>query len=173
MPHLRTVSRVVITGGALRELARHAAASADGRETGGIILGRDRGLGGDLHVLHCGDPGPAAVRRSSRFSRDVTHAQRLADAAAATDGSMWIGEWHTHLVDLPAPSEADLHTYRQLLDDPDTQLSRLLALIVLAAAGEQLAVFAWSFTGSVLRQLPVVLEAAVPTPTTMEGPVSP
>jgi integrative and conjugative element protein (TIGR02256 family) len=174
MPHLRAVTRVLMTRSALRELARHAAASADGRETGGIVLGRDGGLGGDLHVLHCGDPGPAAVRHRSRFSRDVAHAQRLADAAAATDGSAWIGEWHTHLVDLPAPSDADLHTYRRLLDDPDTQLSRLLALIVLPAAGDdQLAVFAWSFTGSVLRQLPVVLDAAVPSSTTTEGPVTP
>ena len=174
MPHLRAVTRAVMTGRALRELARHAAASSDGRETGGIVLGRDGGLGGDLHVLHCGDPGPVAVRRRSQFSRDVAHAQRLADAAAASDGSAWIGEWHTHLVDLPTPSDADLRTYRRLLDDPDTQLSRLLALIVLqGAAGDQLTVFAWSFTGSVLRQLPVALDAAADSSTTTEGPITP
>jgi integrative and conjugative element protein (TIGR02256 family) len=159
LPDLRVVTRVVMTTTALTALARCAGASADGRETGGIVLGHDGGLGGDIHVRHCGDAGPAAVRRPNRFSRDVAHAQRLADAAAVADGSAWIGEWHTHLVDLPTPSETDLRTYRRLLDDPDTGLTRMLAIIVLpdAEAGWQRpAVSAWSFTGTVLRRLPVV-----------------
>ena len=154
------MSRVVITPTAVEDLAQHAAMSADGRETGGIVLGHDGGLAGDIHVRHCGDAGPAALRRSSRFSRDVAHAQRLADAAADADGSTWIGEWHTHLVALPVPSDADLRTYRRLLDDPDTGLTRLLTLIVLrgTAGWDAPVLFAWSFTGSVLRQLAVSLE---------------
>ncbi|MGY1810640.1 Mov34/MPN/PAD-1 family protein [Blastococcus sp. SYSU D00669] len=155
------MTRVLMTRPALRALVGFAAESADGRETGGIVLGRDGGLGGDLHVRHCGDAGAGAARHERRFSRDVVHAQALADAAAATDGSEWIGEWHTHLVDLPAPSATDLWTYRQLLDDPDTGLTRLLSLIVLPDADtgwQRPALFAWSFTGSVLRQLPIDID---------------
>src|SRR4051794_13110855 len=89
LPDLRVVTRVVMTATALTALACCAGASADGRETGGIVLGHDGGLGGDIHVRHCGDAGPTAVRRRNRFSRDVAHAQRLADAAAVADGSAW------------------------------------------------------------------------------------
>ncbi len=157
--------RVRLTRAALADLTRFAVAAADGRETGGIVLGHDDGLARDVHVRHCGDAGPAAVRHPDRFSRDVDHAQRLADAAAASDGSTWIGEWHTHLIDLPTPSATDLRTYRDLLEDPDTALTRLLSLIVLPGrpAGWATPVrFSWSFTGSVLRQLPVMIEPPTP-----------
>jgi integrative and conjugative element protein (TIGR02256 family) len=167
--------RVRLTRTALADLTRFAAAAADGRETGGIVLGHDDGLAGDVHVRHCGDAGPAAVRRPDRFSRDVGHAQRLADAAAARDGSAWIGEWHTHLVDLPAPSATDLRTYRDLLDDPETALTRVLSLIVLPGRPRGWStpvLFAWSFTGSVLRRLPVLEPPTreISAPTTTSSP---
>lgn len=155
------MSRVLVNPAAIADLAGHVLAAADGLETGGVLLGVDEGLGGDFLLWHCGDAGPAALRRRNRFSRDVSHAQRLADAARAADGSAWIGEWHTHLDDLPMPSNIDLRTYRQLLDDPDTQLTRLLAMIVLAdetLGWHRPVLHAWSFTGTVLRQLPVTLE---------------
>jgi integrative and conjugative element protein (TIGR02256 family) len=159
------MARVVLAITALADLTRFAAAAGDGRETGGIVLGLDEGLARDVHVRHCGDAGPAAVRHPDRFTRDVVHAQRLADAAAAADGSAWIGEWHTHLVDLSTPSRTDLQTYRSLLDDPDTALTRLLSLIVLpdrTGGWARPVLFAWSFTGSVLRGIPVVLHAETP-----------
>lgn len=140
------------------DLMTHAPASGDGRETGGIVLGVDMGLGGDVVVRRCGDAGPRSVRNRNRFSRDVVHAQQLADAAYAHDGSTWVGEWHTHLVDLPTPSSTDLRTFRKLLADPETGLARVIALIVLAdldAGWKRPVVHAWSFTGSVLRELPI------------------
>jgi integrative and conjugative element protein (TIGR02256 family) len=152
------MTTVVMSRVAASELADHAGASSDGRETGGILVGRDEGLGGNILLMRCGDAGPTAIRKKNRFSRDVAHAQDLVDEARIHDGSTWIGEWHTHLMDLATPSKQDLRTYRRLLNDPDTYLTRLIALIVLR--GDQLGwsapmLYAWSYTGSVLRQLPV------------------
>jgi integrative and conjugative element protein (TIGR02256 family) len=155
------VSDVIMTASAIADLHAFAGQSRDGLETGGIVLGVDEGLGGNLTVRHCGDAGPNALRRPKSFRRDVDHAQQLADAANQHDGSAWIGEWHTHLVDLPTPSSLDLRTYRDLLGDPETQLLRILALILVAddkAGWDQPLLFAWSFTGTVLRQLGIRVE---------------
>jgi hypothetical protein len=85
----------------------------------------------------------------------------LADKAAQIDGSVWIGEWHTHMVDLPVPSAYDLLSYRVLLSDRDVDFTRLLSLIVLAAENGSWSpprVFAWSISANSARRLSVVIE---------------
>src|SRR6266487_1296632 len=154
---------VVLTPEAASGLADLAAASEDGLETGGILLGDDHGLAGPILVRHCGGPGPGAIRRSAFFRRDTDYAAALAAEAAATDGSAWIGEWHIHGVALPEPSGRDLRTYRKLLEDPELAFARFLALIV--TAGRELGwrmplVHAWSFTGNVLRRLDMRIASA-------------
>jgi integrative and conjugative element protein (TIGR02256 family) len=154
----RVVSTVLFTSQAAERIARLATAAGDGLETGGILLGADHGLAGPIVVRHCGDPGPAATRRRAYFRRDLAHARILAADAAAADGSAWIGEWHTHSIAMPEPSSRDLRTYQKLLDDPQLAFARILAVIVLAgpdASWHTPVLHAWSFTGSVLRQLPV------------------
>lgn len=148
----------MISSAAVEQLSRFAREAEDGSETGGIVLGFDGGLAGDFTVLHCGDAGPNAVRRRDYFLRDVAHAQALAETAAIQDGSVWIGEWHTHLVDLNRPSDTDLRTYRRLLDDPEVAFTRVLSLIVLrhpVHGWERPLLHAWSFTGTLLRGLPI------------------
>jgi integrative and conjugative element protein (TIGR02256 family) len=133
----------------------------DGNETGGLLLGCDLGVGPGFVVRHCGDPGPNAVRQPAYFSRDLTHSIALAERAGEMDGSVWVGEWHTHLVDLPVPSEYDLLTYRVLLADREVGFPRLLSLIVLAGADglwSQPRIFAWSVSASSARPLPVAIE---------------
>ena len=152
------MSTVLFTPRAAERIAGLAATAGDGLETGGILLGADQGLAGPIVVRHCGDPGPAAIRRRTYFRRDLAHATTLAADAAATDGSAWIGEWHTHGIPMPEPSSRDLRTYQKLLDDPQLAFARILAVIVLAGPGTSWhapILHAWSFTGSVLRQLPV------------------
>jgi integrative and conjugative element protein (TIGR02256 family) len=131
--------------------------SSDGLETGGILLGTDEGLAGPIVVRQCGGPGPAAVRRRSYFRRDLAHAAALA-ADAEANGSAWIGEWHTHSIAMPEPSARDLLTYQTLLDDPQLAFARILSVVVLADpdSGWQVPqLHAWSFTGTVLRRLPI------------------
>ncbi|MGO9762977.1 MAG: Mov34/MPN/PAD-1 family protein [Solirubrobacteraceae bacterium] len=99
----------------LTRIGRLAGASADGRETGGILLGHDPSTEGIIRVTHAGDAGPAAERRVDFFLRDLQHSRRLAARAWLTDGSDWVGEWHTHPAGGARPSTRDLDTYRRIL----------------------------------------------------------
>jgi integrative and conjugative element protein (TIGR02256 family) len=160
------MSTVLLTSRVAGKITDLAAEADDGLETGGILLGTDHGLAGPLVVKHCGGPGPAAIRRSTYFRRDLAHAAAMAANAAAADGSAWIGEWHTHGIAMPQPSGRDLRTYQGLLDDPDLAFARILAIIALASPGggwQAPVLHAWSFTGSVLRQLPIqIVESTAP-----------
>jgi integrative and conjugative element protein (TIGR02256 family) len=157
------VNSVLFTQEAIDAICRLAAMASDGLETGGILLGTDIGLAGPITVRHCGGPGPTAIRRRNYFRRDLAHAAALAAYAAEADGSHWIGEWHTHIVDMPKPSTRDLRTYRTLLNDPDLAFARILSVVVTAgreSGWKAPQPHAWSFTGTVLRQLPIDITRA-------------
>jgi integrative and conjugative element protein (TIGR02256 family) len=100
---------------ALRDIVAHAGESADGRETGGVLLGCDATGGAPLTVAAAGDAGPNAERSPMRFRRDLEHAQLLARQAWLLDRSLWVGDWHTHPMGSPSPSGLDLHSYRRVL----------------------------------------------------------
>lgn len=113
---------------AVGTILAEAPASEDGRETGAILLGHD--LGERIRVTVAGTPGPAAIRTVNRFKRDLDHARRLADRVYTCDGSIWIGEWHTHPRGPAEPSARDLTTYHDLLADTDLGFARIVGLIV-------------------------------------------
>lgn len=119
---------VILSEAATLAIATEAPASADGRETGGVLLGHD--TGDRISVTVAGGPGPDADRRSDGFLRDLVHAQHLGDQAYDHDGSVWLGEWHTHPTGPPSPSPIDVGTYERLLADSDLGFERLLSLIV-------------------------------------------
>jgi integrative and conjugative element protein (TIGR02256 family) len=155
------MSGVVLTRHAYGQLLTDSQLAADGNETGGILLGRDRGMGSGFVVCHSGDPGPSALRGPAYFQRDLEHARLLAEQAAELDGSAWIGEWHTHLLEIPIPSTADLMTYRVLLADPEIRFLRILSLIALPGqdgAWQSPRIFAWSVSASSMRPLAVTVE---------------
>lgn len=128
---------VLIDRSALDDISCEAAASADGKETGGILFGADpatmpQGISPaqDVWVRHAGGPGPAAVRQAAYFRRDYAYAQQLALDAFDKDGSQWVGEWHTHPRGGRRPSRSDRAIYRRHLADPALGLDRFTALIV-------------------------------------------
>ena len=67
-----------------------------------------------------------AVRQPTFFLRDLDQTQHLAVEAFAHDGSVWIGEWHTHPWSASVPSDRDLFTYA----DPDLHFVGIISLIV-------------------------------------------
>jgi integrative and conjugative element protein (TIGR02256 family) len=152
---------VTLTRHAHGQLLTESQLAADGNETGGILLGHDLGMGSGFVVCHRGDPGPSAVRQPAHFQRDLAHARLLAEQAAKLDGSVWIGEWHTHLLEIPIPSTHDLMTYRALLLDPEVSFPRILSLIVLSSQDggwPSPRIFAWSISASSMRPLPITVE---------------
>lgn len=123
-----TAPSVSITDSALATIASESRRSADGLETGGILLGTE--IPNEISLRHAGGPGPNARRAPRRFLRDLQHAQQLAADAWTRDGSQWIGEWHTHPLGDLAPSDLDLDSYLRHLHDPDLRLDRFVAIIV-------------------------------------------
>lgn len=123
---------VRLTSEAFATICAEAVVSADGRETGGILLGFDADESGEALALEAGGPGPNAERRADFFQRDLAHAQQLADDAYGRRCSRWIGEWHTHPRGFLTPSRKDLRTYRSFLSDPELHFANFIALIVSA-----------------------------------------
>jgi integrative and conjugative element protein (TIGR02256 family) len=115
---------------AVATITREAAISADGKETGGILLGFEQGELGEALATEAGGPGPKAERRRDFFRRDLDHAQELAADAYRRTTARWIGEWHTHPRGALLPSAVDLRTYRGFLRDRDLDFQVFLALIV-------------------------------------------
>lgn len=111
---------------AIKVMARE---SEDGRETGGILLGRGPDETGIVHVERAGDPGPKARRESGFFLRDLERAQELADAAWAENKAIWVGEWHTHVHGDPRPSPTDLATYARHLAAAELEFKVFVATI--------------------------------------------
>jgi integrative and conjugative element protein (TIGR02256 family) len=128
-------------------MMREAAAARAGCETGGILLGQLYGRHGT--VVHAGTPGPHAVATPTRFVRDLTHAQAFAAACHAADGSVWIGEWHTHPHSAPVPSDLDATTYAELVNDTDLAFTALVSLIV-APTDVGLVLTGWWATASTI-----------------------
>jgi integrative and conjugative element protein (TIGR02256 family) len=101
------LERVVLLPAARASLVGHTR-SAPESETGGILIGRkidDQ----TVCVTRASPPGPRALHRRTRFSRDTRFLQHyLDDVHERTDGSEdYIGEWHVHpALDAP-PSPID------------------------------------------------------------------
>lgn len=108
-----------------------AGQSADGRETGGILLGHGPDAGGLIRVTEAGDPGPAARREPGFFLRDLGHAQSLAAAAWERSKAVWVGEWHTHPHGDPQPSSTDLSTYAGLLLSAGLEFEAFVSVIAI------------------------------------------
>lgn len=162
---------VRLSARALASIARHAVASADGCETGGILLGFDENELGEMLVMDAGDPGPNAERRPDFFKRDLSHAQKLAEEALSATSSRWIGEWHTHPGGSLEPSRTDLRTYRGFLRDPDLDFNVFLALIVGPDAGGWAKPRARAWLIQERRLLPALLLPSVdPINLTIEPP---
>jgi len=94
------------------------------------LLGCDDAGTLETHVTLVGGPGPNAQRRADFFCRDLAHAVRLGDEAYARDGSVWVGEWHTHPGAQVRPSRRDLRTYRGFLKDPALGFEHFAGIIV-------------------------------------------
>jgi integrative and conjugative element protein (TIGR02256 family) len=131
--HRITLPDVSISREALDAVAHEALRSRDGLETGGILLGHDYGQ--RIEIRHAGDPGPNASRGTHTFDRDLAHATALAEAAWISDRSQWLGEWHTHPNQQPAPSARDLNSYLQHVNDPDLDFDRFISIIVTEVEG--------------------------------------
>lgn len=129
-------------------ISRLAPESADGRETGGILLGHGPDSAGLIVIDQAGDPGPNAERRPDFFLRDLAHAQFLAREAWSDREAVWVGDWHTHPISGAHPSDRDLRTYSGLLAAAELSFQVFVSIIVIPDPAEGWAqphLFPWIF----------------------------
>lgn len=100
-----------------------------GKETGGILIGFHAGK--DIRIVKASDAGPNARRSSCGFLRDTSYCQAILDQEHATSGADYVGEWHTHIIDLPRPSEGDLLTLARIILDPDYEFPSFCMILVI------------------------------------------
>lgn len=140
MPNVRQPV-IRIHRAALDLIGQVARESSDGLETGGILLGHD--FGELVEVTATGGPGPGAIRQPTRFRRDLAYAQRLSDDAFEADGSVWLGEWHTHPMGLATPSELDHQSYAEMLAETELDFMRFVCFIVTPRHGAWVTPLLW------------------------------
>lgn len=129
-------SAIEIAPVARADILRLASVSEDGRETGGILLGRGPDANGVIRVEVAGDAGPKAERHCDFFLRDLDHARSLAKQAWVKSHAIWIGEWHTHPRGGPTPSPSDLRTYVALLAAASLKFELFTTIIVTSGPDE-------------------------------------
>lgn len=146
---------IVVSPQALDTITVEVALGGVRLETGGILLGHDDPTSRTTTITDAGEPGPNAVRETAHFSRDRQHAERLAQRAWDSHRAQWVGEWHTHIRDAPAPSKADLATYAMHLHDPELRFERFVALIVAVCPDQPAVLVAWLVDTHTARQVPL------------------
>ena len=130
--------KVRLTSSAAERLVALAAASADGNETGGVMIGLfDRA--GSIVITDVAGPGPRAQRSPTRLRVDAEHDVMLASAIAREMPGQLIelGGWHTHPGVDTRPSRADCHhsaALLALLQREHARLSCFVEIIVVSAA---------------------------------------
>lgn len=107
--------RLLIPAAVTEELNQFRQTGDRNREAGGLLLGLRRGP--HIEVVTITTPMPGDMRsRTSFLRRDPYHfqmAQRLWQESNRTIG--YIGEWHTHPEQQPAPSGTDTTEWRKVL----------------------------------------------------------
>ncbi len=98
-----------------RTIAAYVADPEIQKEAGGIFIGSYRGP--HIEINTCTTPMPRDVRRPTLFDRsDPGHQATALNAWKMSGGTeTYVGEWHTHPVDDPIPSNLDLQTWRAVM----------------------------------------------------------
>ena len=97
-------------------------------ETSGILIGFHHGK--NIRVTRATDAGPEARRSQCGFLRDTSYCQLELNKEFSLSGADYVGEWHTHVIDLPRPSSGDLRTLSQIVSDPDYSFSSFAMILV-------------------------------------------
>jgi integrative and conjugative element protein (TIGR02256 family) len=87
------------------------------KEYCGVLLGREILNSSDIIIDKITQPSKNDVQRKFYFFRDSKYHQKIiANEWEKSDGTCnYLGEWHTHLEDIPVPSTIDLKEWKKAL----------------------------------------------------------
>jgi integrative and conjugative element protein (TIGR02256 family) len=112
--------RVKVGRQAMLGMLDHAQRTPGALEAGGVLLGRELLVTGDLVVDAITTPMHGDVRtRTSFFRSAALHQHRILEAWRGSAGTCgYLGEWHTHPEARPIPSRVDRNDWsRRLVED--------------------------------------------------------
>ena len=124
---------ITISIAALAQI-KDSASSSRRVETGGILVGFDSGR--DLQIVAASDAGPGAKRTQTHFLRDTAYCREFLSRWYADTHADYLGEWHSHVVDLHQLSGGDLSTLAGILIDPDYDFVTFAVVLVVVGKGE-------------------------------------
>ena len=137
-------------------------------ETGGLVIGRRVNLEGRLFLIavQLTGPGQQAIRQPNSFAPDTAFAQQelervrqeYAGRAITVD---YIGEWHKHPTNYPAPSEGDVKQARTILQDPSYSLEWGEIVLPIATVGREGQLELKPYYFSRLHPKPVLIDLLV------------
>ena len=87
------------------------------KEYCGVLLGREILNSSDIIIDKITQPSKNDIQRKYYFFRDRKYHQKIiADEWRKSDGTCnYLGEWHTHLEDIPVPSSTDIKEWKKAL----------------------------------------------------------
>ena len=103
-------------------------------ESGGILVGNN--IGRDIHIISASGPGPNAQQSGSHFLRDTNYCREFLSRSYVESGADYVGEWHSHVIDLRQLSGGDLGTLAGIFIDPDYEFLTFAMVLVVEGAGE-------------------------------------
>jgi integrative and conjugative element protein (TIGR02256 family) len=113
-------TRVKIGRQSMLSMLKHAQRDPGALEAGGVLLGRELLVTGDLVVDAITTPMPGDVRTRTSFFRSAPlHQRHILEAWRGSAGTCgYLGEWHTHAEARPTPSRVDRSEWsRRLVED--------------------------------------------------------
>ena len=108
---------VVIMSSTLKRLLIYRQHSWCSKEAGGVLIGERRGT--HIVIQEISEPGEGDIRSRNSVDRRGPHHQKVVNEAFSRSlGTLqYLGEWHSHPEDIPAPSIKDLNTWERHLVD--------------------------------------------------------
>jgi len=103
-------------------------------ETGGILVGsRDAD---QLAITHATGPGLQWEGSSYHFVKDTEYLQSVLNILFEYFGVNYLGVWHKHPISTPHPSNGDIFSAMEEVDDPELKLGELITPICVMESGQ-------------------------------------
>jgi len=100
-------------------------------ETGGVLIGH-RMANGEYAVLRASEPGPNAIRTTTRFEKDEGYCQKeLLDAFNELgEQGLYLGEWHYHPSGGNEPSGIDIKSLTEIAAQNNYRIDKPIMIII-------------------------------------------
>jgi len=97
-------------------------------ETGGILIGFDKEpLKVDVNYATL--PGPRSYQSSVKFIRDTDYCSKTLNDRFKYFGEDYVGEWHSHVVNLRKMSSGDFMTINSIIQDIDYDFKAFACIV--------------------------------------------